>query len=82
MDRTFLVRCSPVHPYVVVNQNFKTPITKYDASLKQNEYFFFFVLQASANTILSHFVGLVFSLELLRSVTLPPSEAPPFLKFA
>jgi hypothetical protein len=42
----------------------------------------FFVLQASANTILSHFLGLVFSLELLRSVTLPPSEALPFLKFA
>ncbi|OIW06982.1 hypothetical protein TanjilG_18370 [Lupinus angustifolius] len=37
---------------------------------------------ASANTILSHFLGLVFSLELLRSVTLPPSEATPFPKFA
>ncbi|KAK9112660.1 hypothetical protein Scep_020179 [Stephania cephalantha] len=33
-----------------------------------------FLVQASANTILSHFLGLVFSLELLRSVTLPPSE--------
>ncbi|WJX21228.1 Protein TIC 21, chloroplastic [Trifolium repens] len=41
-----------------------------------------FLVQASANTILSHFLGLVFSLELLRSVTLPPSEALPFLKFA
>lgn len=33
-----------------------------------------FLVQASANTILSHFLGLVFSLELLRSITLPPSE--------
>ncbi|PIA56641.1 hypothetical protein AQUCO_00700773v1 [Aquilegia coerulea] len=33
-----------------------------------------FLVQASANTILSHFLGMVFSLELLRSVTLPPSE--------
>ncbi|XP_045808524.1 protein TIC 21, chloroplastic [Trifolium pratense] len=41
-----------------------------------------FLVQASANTILSHFLGLVFSLELLRSVTLPPSEAVPFLKSA
>ncbi|OIW12882.1 hypothetical protein TanjilG_24815 [Lupinus angustifolius] len=41
-----------------------------------------FLVQASANTILSHFLGLVFSLELLRSVTLPPSEATPFPKFA
>ncbi|XP_061368888.1 protein TIC 21, chloroplastic [Gastrolobium bilobum] len=40
-----------------------------------------FLVQASANTILSHFLGLVFSLELLRSVTLP-SEAIPFPKFA
>ncbi|XP_057495997.1 protein TIC 21, chloroplastic-like [Actinidia eriantha] len=36
-----------------------------------------FLVQASANTILSHFLGLVFSLELLRSVTLPPSERIP-----
>ncbi|KAK7822851.1 protein tic 21 [Quercus suber] len=36
-----------------------------------------FLVQASANTILSHFLGLVFSLELLRSVTLPPSESIP-----
>ncbi|KAJ7946099.1 protein TIC 21, chloroplastic [Quillaja saponaria] len=34
-----------------------------------------FLVQASANTILSHFLGLVFSLELLRSVSLPPSDA-------
>ncbi|KAG9440348.1 hypothetical protein H6P81_020513 [Aristolochia fimbriata] len=34
-----------------------------------------FLVQASANTILSHFLGLVSSLELLRSVTLPTSEA-------
>ncbi|KAI3980555.1 hypothetical protein MKX01_025120 [Papaver californicum] len=34
-----------------------------------------FLVQASANIILSHFLGLLFSLELLRSVTLPPSEA-------
>ncbi|KVI01905.1 protein TIC 21, chloroplastic-like [Cynara cardunculus var. scolymus] len=34
-----------------------------------------FLVQASANTILSHFLGLVFSLELLRSVTIPPSES-------
>ncbi|WOL17455.1 protein TIC 21, chloroplastic [Canna indica] len=36
-----------------------------------------FLVQASANTILSHFLGLVFSLELLRSVTLPHLEAVP-----
>ncbi|XP_050364826.1 protein TIC 21, chloroplastic [Argentina anserina] len=36
-----------------------------------------FLVQASANTILSHFLGLVFSLELLRSVSLPPSESSP-----
>lgn len=42
-----------------------------------------FLVQASANTILSHFLGLVFSLELLRSVTLPtPSESNPVPKFA
>ncbi|KAL6010425.1 hypothetical protein ACLOJK_000857, partial [Asimina triloba] len=35
---------------------------------------------ASANTILSHFLGLLFSLELLRSVTLPPSEVMPIPK--
>ncbi|KAK9286800.1 hypothetical protein L1049_015205 [Liquidambar formosana] len=34
-----------------------------------------FLVQASANVILSHFLGLVFSLELLRSVTLPPSDS-------
>eukprot|EP00268_Persea_americana_P052873 TRINITY_DN5946_c0_g1_i1.p1 TRINITY_DN5946_c0_g1~~TRINITY_DN5946_c0_g1_i1.p1 ORF type:complete len:318 (-),score=54.63 TRINITY_DN5946_c0_g1_i1:776-1663(-) len=33
-----------------------------------------FIVQASANAILSHFLGLLFSLELLRSVTLPPTE--------
>ncbi|KAD2393130.1 hypothetical protein R6Q59_012784 [Mikania micrantha] len=36
-----------------------------------------FLVQASANTILSHFLGLVFSLELLRSVTVPPSDIIP-----
>lgn len=36
-----------------------------------------FLVQASANTILSHFLGLVLSLGLLRSVTLPPSESIP-----
>ncbi|XP_047337904.1 protein TIC 21, chloroplastic-like [Impatiens glandulifera] len=36
-----------------------------------------FLVQASANTILSHFLGLVFSLELLRSVTLSPSDSTP-----
>ncbi|CDO97219.1 unnamed protein product [Coffea canephora] len=41
-----------------------------------------FLVQASANTILSHFLGLVFSLELLRSVTLPPSESIPVFKAA
>ncbi|KAL2489218.1 protein TIC [Forsythia ovata] len=41
-----------------------------------------FLVQASANTILSHFLGLVFSLELLRSVTLPPSESVPVFKTA
>ncbi|KAI3445943.1 hypothetical protein Pfo_002608 [Paulownia fortunei] len=41
-----------------------------------------FLVQASANTILSHFLGLVCSLELLRSVTLPPSESVPIPKLA
>lgn len=41
-----------------------------------------FLVQASANTILSHFLGLVFSLELLRSVTLPPSDAIPVPRVA
>ncbi|KAJ1278262.1 hypothetical protein BS78_04G066300 [Paspalum vaginatum] len=36
-----------------------------------------FLVQASANTILSHFLGLASSLELLRSVSLPPAEASP-----
>ncbi|KAG2298114.1 hypothetical protein Bca4012_009324 [Brassica carinata] len=34
-----------------------------------------FLVQASANTLLSHFLGLVCSLELLRSVTVPNSES-------
>ncbi|KAI8532747.1 hypothetical protein RHMOL_Rhmol11G0237700 [Rhododendron molle] len=38
-----------------------------------------FLVQASANTILSHFLGLVCSLGLLRSVTLPPSKGIPVL---
>ncbi|CAK9136470.1 unnamed protein product [Ilex paraguariensis] len=41
-----------------------------------------FLVQASANTILSHFLGLVCSLELLRSVTLPTSESIPVPKVA
>ncbi|KAK6253508.1 hypothetical protein QUC31_015228 [Theobroma cacao] len=41
-----------------------------------------FLVQASANTILSHFLGLVFSLELLRSVTLPQSESIPIPRVA
>ncbi|KAH9695366.1 protein TIC 21 [Citrus sinensis] len=41
-----------------------------------------FLVQASANTILSHFLGLLFSLELLRSVTLPPSESIPVPRVA
>ncbi|XP_071685932.1 protein TIC 21, chloroplastic-like [Rutidosis leptorrhynchoides] len=41
-----------------------------------------FLVQASANTILSHFLGLVFSLELLRSVTVPPSDAVPVARAA
>ncbi|XP_062223859.1 protein TIC 21, chloroplastic-like [Phragmites australis] len=36
-----------------------------------------FLVQASANTILSHFLGLASSLELLRSVSLPPAEPAP-----
>lgn len=36
-----------------------------------------FLVQASANTILSHFLGLVFSLELLRSVTIAQTDAVP-----
>ncbi|EEF43609.1 protein TIC 21, chloroplastic [Ricinus communis] len=41
-----------------------------------------FLVQASANTILSHFLGLVFSLELLRSVTLPAAEGIPVPRVA
>ncbi|KAJ9537891.1 hypothetical protein OSB04_030624 [Centaurea solstitialis] len=41
-----------------------------------------FLVQASANTILSHFLGLLFSLELLRSVTVPPSDGVPIPKTA
>ncbi|XP_076938425.1 protein TIC 21, chloroplastic-like [Bidens hawaiensis] len=41
-----------------------------------------FLVQASANTILSHFLGLIFSLELLRSVTVPPSDVIPVPKAA
>ncbi|XWS68079.1 hypothetical protein CRYUN_Cryun04dG0059400 [Craigia yunnanensis] len=41
-----------------------------------------FLVQASANTILSHFLGLVFSLELLRSVTLPNSDSIPIPRVA
>lgn len=41
-----------------------------------------FLVQASANTILSHFLGLSSSLELLRSVTLPPSEPVPVHRVA
>ncbi|GER42170.1 translocon at inner membrane of chloroplasts 21 [Striga asiatica] len=41
-----------------------------------------FLVQASANTILSHFLGIVCSLELLRSVTLPPTEPVPLPKLA
>ncbi|XP_009593463.1 protein TIC 21, chloroplastic [Nicotiana tabacum] len=41
-----------------------------------------FLVQASANTIVAHFLGLVFSLELLRSVTLPPSEGIPVPRVA
>lgn len=41
-----------------------------------------FLVQASANTILSHFLGLIFSLELLRSVTLPATESIPIPRMA
>ncbi|XP_055815897.1 protein TIC 21, chloroplastic [Solanum dulcamara] len=41
-----------------------------------------FLVQASANTIVSHFLGLAFSLELLRSVTLPSSESVPVPRVA
>lgn len=41
-----------------------------------------FLVQASANTILSHFLGLVFSLELLRSVSLPAAEGTPIPRMA
>ncbi|KAL9259621.1 TIC 21, chloroplastic-like protein [Drosera capensis] len=41
-----------------------------------------FLIQASANTILSHFFGLVSSLELLRSVTLPPPQPVPLPKIS
>ncbi|GER36941.1 translocon at inner membrane of chloroplasts 21 [Striga asiatica] len=39
-----------------------------------------FLVQACANTILSHFLGLVCSLELLRSVTLSPTRPSPIPK--
>ena len=40
-------------------------------------WYMFLFLQASSNTVLSHFLGLVFSMELLRSITLsqPPPES-------
>lgn len=41
-----------------------------------------FLVQASANTILSHFIGLVSNLELLRSVTLPSAQISPVAKLA
>ncbi|GFY89568.1 translocon at inner membrane of chloroplasts 21 [Actinidia rufa] len=41
-----------------------------------------FLVQASANTILSHFLGIASSLELLRSVTLPPSDSTPIPRIA
>ncbi|XP_075493769.1 protein TIC 21, chloroplastic-like [Primulina tabacum] len=41
-----------------------------------------FLVQASANTILSHFLGLVCSLELLRAVTVPPTGKVPIPKAA
>ncbi|GAB2267580.1 Protein TIC 21, chloroplastic [Dionaea muscipula] len=41
-----------------------------------------FLVQASANTILSHFLGLVSSLELLRSVTLSPPQPVPLPRTA
>lgn len=41
-----------------------------------------FLVQASANTILSHFIGLLFSLLLLNSVTLPPTKSIPVPKVA
>lgn len=41
-----------------------------------------FLVQASATTILSHFLGLFLSLELLRSVTTPHTEVTPSLRAA
>ncbi|XP_057493691.1 protein TIC 21, chloroplastic-like [Actinidia eriantha] len=41
-----------------------------------------FLVQASANTILSHFLGIASSLELLRSVTLPSSDSTPIPRIA
>ncbi|KAL6514210.1 Protein TIC 21, chloroplastic [Orobanche hederae] len=41
-----------------------------------------FLVQASAITILSHFIGLACSMELLRSVTSPPAEPVSTPKFA
>ena len=38
-------------------------------------WYMYLFLQASSNTVLSHFLGLVFSMELLRSITL--SQPPP-----
>ncbi|CAL0300345.1 unnamed protein product [Lupinus luteus] len=62
---------SSVNPYQGISPGY-SPVLALDV----------FLVQASANTILSHFLGLVFSLELLRSVTLPPPEVTPLPKFA
>ncbi|KAF9665984.1 hypothetical protein SADUNF_Sadunf16G0181800 [Salix dunnii] len=63
---------SPANPYYQQISPGYSPVLALDV----------FLVQASANTILSHFLGLVFTSELLRSVTLPPSENIPVFKVA
>ncbi|KQJ93747.1 protein TIC 21, chloroplastic [Brachypodium distachyon] len=54
-------------PYYQATSSGQSPVLALDV----------FLVQASANTILSHFLGLASSLELLRSVSIPPTEAAP-----
>ncbi|KAB5520727.1 hypothetical protein DKX38_025046 [Salix brachista] len=63
---------SPANPYYQQISPGYSPVLALDV----------FLVQASANTILSHFLGLVFTSELLRSVTLPPSENTPVFQVA
>uniref|UniRef100_A0ACD5YPM6 Uncharacterized protein n=1 Tax=Avena sativa TaxID=4498 RepID=A0ACD5YPM6_AVESA len=54
-------------PYYQATSSGQSPVLALDV----------FLVQASANIILSHFLGLASSLELLRSVSIPPTEVAP-----